>query len=1021
MVYYNYITINEGKVMKRFYSLSQFMVLILSIVSLSIQSLYSQPNQMKILNPFRDNSIERHHLAKRTSSGMIDNRQIQNETTHYAALNDKAASVLSDWGVDFKDGSSIDGAHVFAVASLGTDLYVGGNFKTIRQDNQVISVNHIAKFNTITRKWSALGDGVQGGDNYNPYSPAVSAIHTVGNKVYIGGSFSRAGNITVSNLAVWDTDVKQWNDVGGGVINTQKEFGSFYDSPVIAIRSKGDSIFVGGFFTQVGGNKTMKNIACYNTKSNRWFPLGNGLNKGVWCIEISGKSLYAGGSFTKSGEDNSQNELKLIAEFSLESGTWSEMGGSMLLKFPPPINIDGEQLGFQVNDIEVHGNDVYVGGFFMSPGTLIDIITSKLVTPGIARWNISEKKWYAVQWDSQIKSTQEIDISGFKFSITITEGNLITSLLFDAANRLHCTSGYVKDILSTQTFEEYKYRIIDVAQKKLLKDHRIYGVPTVAMARIDESIFIAGRFVQVGDFIEHCVAESKNLSLLPDFGSPLSGGFANVKALAVRGDDLYVGGSFTKAGNLLNNNFAVFNRKSKQWKSVAQGITGIGILTTQVNALEVVGDSVIIGGYFSTAGTIPAYCTAIWDSRKALYLPFVQCYNHNQLSNGIIGTYEPSVNSLHVQGRYVHIAGAFATSVNLNGEYNSIGALRYDLDKKTILEYGTPFDDVGGWVQCVTTDPSTDMVYLGGYFNKIGDTTASAWNKFSITRYHPLTKVWESVGSGVNLGTDGTTNYYLGLVNTINVRKNLVAVGGEFSHVLDANNNNSYSRSIALWNKQTLMWNPLGRGLIDEVDSLSSRVTALGFLDDNTLIAGGRFTFKGEDTKQIENIGILNISQKKWSNVGGGVKGNGVIDVDTSKNRKGAGSFDVNTIIFASPTSAYIGGLLTSAGGNESFYIAELTNLPTEVSAENQEESVSARLTCYPNPAHHSLTIDRTSLPLKTAMVHYTITTLLGERIVEFERDEQYFSMPLTIGCGVYLLTAEQGFHRSATIFTVGQ
>lgn len=95
-----------------------------------------------------------------------------------------------------------------------------------------------------------------------------------------------------------------------------------------------------------------------------------------------------------------------------------------------------------------------------------------------------------------------------------------------------------------------------------------------------------------------------------------------------------------------------------------------------------------------------------------------------------------------------------------------------------------------------------------------------------------------------------------------------------------------------------------------------------------------------------------------------------------------------------------------------------------EVSFTGVEEATSpssTRLTCYPTPAANSLTIDRRHLDfLNTIPVHYSISTLTGQKIMGFEREELQFVVPLeSLVNGVYILTASQGAERSATLFNV--
>src|SRR6185295_7680977 len=73
-----------------------------------------------------------------------------------------------------------------------------------------------------------------------------------------------------------------------------------------------------------------------------------------------------------------------------------------------------------------------------------------------------------------------------------------------------------------------------------------------------------------------------------------------VFALAVSGSDLYVGGLFTFAGNVLANGIARFNTTAGTWSALGSG-GGSGVGGGWVEALAVNGSDLYVGGFFTTA------------------------------------------------------------------------------------------------------------------------------------------------------------------------------------------------------------------------------------------------------------------------------------------------------------------------------------------------------------------------------------------------------------------------------------
>jgi hypothetical protein len=94
---------------------------------------------------------------------------------------------------------------VNAIAISGTDVFVGGSFTNA---GGVPGANYIARWDGA--QWHAVG----GANAISASFPHVKAIAIIGNDVYIGGNFTDAGGVTGANyIARWDGT--QWHAVGG--------------------------------------------------------------------------------------------------------------------------------------------------------------------------------------------------------------------------------------------------------------------------------------------------------------------------------------------------------------------------------------------------------------------------------------------------------------------------------------------------------------------------------------------------------------------------------------------------------------------------------------------------------------------------------------------------------------------------------------------------------------------------------------------------------------------------------------
>ncbi|HLF88954.1 MAG TPA: hypothetical protein VI451_08430, partial [Anaerolineales bacterium] len=299
-------------------------------------------------------------------------------------------------------GSGI-GGYVYALAVSGDDVYVGGLFNAVNGFPSVPNTHNIARWNSSTSTWSALGSGV---------SSYVYSLAASGDDVYVGGLFNAAGGAAnTHNIARWDGS--SWSALGSGVggyvygiavgadgvyagglfnaagdeashnfglwhgnilnppdprdvywddrFGTALTFGTF----VADIAVNGEDVYVGGNFYVAGGLGGTRGIAKWNSPAGTWSSVGNGINNGrVEAIALSGNNVYIGGQFEKVYGSPGN----FIARW--DGNSWSDLGGG----------VNGT-----VYDIEISGNDVYVLGSFSSAGGQN--------ANQIARWNSTTGEW----------------------------------------------------------------------------------------------------------------------------------------------------------------------------------------------------------------------------------------------------------------------------------------------------------------------------------------------------------------------------------------------------------------------------------------------------------------------------------------------------------------------------------------------------------------------------------------------------------------------------------------------------
>ncbi len=179
------------------------------------------------------------------------------------------ASAAAGWSAV---GAGTDGI-VYALASDPSgNIYIGGSFTAAGG----LSASRVAMWNGST--WSTLGSGVNGN---------VNDLAFRNGKLYAVGTFTQAGGVAAKSIAVWDGVT--WAPVGSGV-------GTTYGLNALVFDSSGNLYVAGGSMSTMDG-VAASGVAKWDGSS--WSAMGSQFSSlsSVYSLIFHAGSLFAGGSF----------------------------------------------------------------------------------------------------------------------------------------------------------------------------------------------------------------------------------------------------------------------------------------------------------------------------------------------------------------------------------------------------------------------------------------------------------------------------------------------------------------------------------------------------------------------------------------------------------------------------------------------------------------------------------------------------------------------------------------------------
>jgi uncharacterized repeat protein (TIGR01451 family) len=295
--------------------------------------------------------------------------------------------------------------------------------------------------------------------------------------------------------------------------------------------------------------------------------------------------------------------------------------------------------------------------------------------------------------------------------------------------------------------------------------------------------------------------------------TPLGAGVIGLYAgaVAVSGNDVYVGGDFSQAGDVRTNNVAKWNGSTSTWSDLGMGAYG------RVGALAVSGSDVYVGGTFNAVGNpdgsgVTVNCVAKWNASTNTW---------SALGQGVSPPSPPfcGVSALAVDGSDVYVGGYFSTATNPDGSTVTVNNIaKWDGSAWSPLGQGVGSNNSVGALAVSGSD-----LYVGGWFTTATNADGSTVSVNNIAKWNG--SAWAPLGQGVS-----STDY--AAVSALVANGSDVYVGGHFTTATNPDGSAVTVNHVAKWNGST--WAPLGQGVN------GSSVNALA-VSGSDVYAGGYF------------------------------------------------------------------------------------------------------------------------------------------------------------------------------------
>lgn len=544
----------------------------------------------------------------------------------------------------------VDGP-VYALAVLGKTVYVGGDFRNIDgQERNILGAVDAVKGTVIS--WNPnIG-------RINVAYPIVNALTVWNGMVYVGGEFINIGGKDRSGLAALDA-----------VSGTATDWNPYVNYMVEAMEISGGLVYIGGTFTKIGG-QARSHLAAVDITSGMATDWNPGADDAVRVLNISGGTVYAGGDFQHIGGQARNFLAALVAST------------GMALNWNPNANAS-------VFTLTASGGTVYAGGNFTSVGGLTRHCLAALDSSS-----------------RQIKDWQPT-VDGDVNALAVSGGTVYVGGFFTHIGV------FARNCLAALDASSGKVRAWDPNVTGLYSSTAVYTLLVSG-----QMVYVGGYFDAIGAMTHYNLAAVDASTGVATDWSPKMGSdywwyqWARVKALAIAGRTIYMGGNFINPAGQAYYTLVAVDASSGSVRELDAPMQYMDMWRPEVDALVVSDQTIYVGGNFKKIG-----------GQDRNYLAAVDA------SSGKVKNWNPKadnrVNTLAVSGGKVYAGGSFNS---VGGQTrNRLAAL--DAATGAVTTWKPDADEI---VNILAV--SGGRILAGGYFESVGGQPQSYFALFDNTQ-----------------------------------------------------------------------------------------------------------------------------------------------------------------------------------------------------------------------------------------------------------------------------------------------